>query len=290
MKFSAGTLNLSLVRLAATLFLAVSSVPLMVTGVSAAEIDAARMALERKYTTPHSLGEGYVFSARDGWETVNMTDLMYKYSRAALDSDLDDDGDSDHDYSEGSGLPILEPRAKKSKSKASKKTTQKATKKASAKVTTKAAKATTKTLTSSAGGVLSGGLSKVVSSIKGIGKPEPVTITWYTGHDLLNPSCWDNTDWHPTDASFAAALTMEGWTTKPKCFKFLELCHSAKKCAFVRVVDSCAGCAKGSKHVDLTKAAFTSLADLNEGMLTVQMRPATDPEDGWLENLWGPKV
>ncbi|OSD04342.1 hypothetical protein PYCCODRAFT_148891 [Trametes coccinea BRFM310] len=251
------------------------------------------MALERKYTTPHSLGEGYVFSARDGWETVNMTDLVYKYSRANLDSDLDDDGDGDDDYSGGFGLSTLEPRAKKAKksqSKASKKTTKKAVKNASAKVTSKAAKATTRKLTSSAGGVLSGGLSKVVNSIKGIGKPEPVTITWYTGHDLLNPSCWDNTDWHPTDASFAAALTMEGWTTKPKCFKFLELCHSAQKCAFVRVVDSCAGCAKGSKHVDLTKAAFMSLADLNQGMLTVQMRPATDPEDGWLENLWGPKV
>ena len=61
---------------------------------------------------------------------------------------------------------------------------------------------------------------------------------------------------------------------------FQSVCNSPKKCVFVRVVDSCAGCAKGSKHVDLTQAAFKELADLDTGLLTVQMRQATDP-DGW---------
>lgn len=104
------------------------------------------------------------------------------------------------------------------------------------------------------------------------------------------------------DASFACALTLDGWTTKPKCFKFLEracyiqtlrhalfdawtVCNSPKKCVFVRVVDSCAGCAKASKHVDLTQAAFKELADLDTGLLTVQMRQATDP-DGWYVYPW----
>lgn len=50
---------------------------------------------------------------------------------------------------------------------------------------------------------------------------------------------------------------------------------------FVRVVDSCAGCATGSKHVDLTQAAFKELSDLDTGLLQVQMREATDPTDGW---------
>ena len=49
----------------------------------------------------------------------------------------------------------------------------------------------------------------------------------------------------------------------------------------MRVVDSCAGCAKASKHVDLTQAAFKELADLDTGLLIVQMRQATDPADGW---------
>ena len=104
-----------------------------------------------------------------------------------------------------------------------------------------------------------------------------------------------------------SALTAEGWETAPKCFKFLErkrgfvvlklcanlafvfkVCNGSTKCIFVRVVDSCAGCAPGSKHVDLTKSAFSQLASLDEGVLNVQMRPCTDPLS-WFEDLWGPK-
>lgn len=55
---------------------------------------------------------------------------------------------------------------------------------------------------------------------------------------------------------------------------------NGKTCIFIRVVDTCAGCAKGSRHVDLTRAAFSELASLDEGVLTVQMRQATDP-DNW---------
>lgn len=62
------------------------------------------------------------------------------------------------------------------------------------------------------------------------------------------------------------------------------VCNTVKKCVFVRVVDSCAGCAKGSKHVDLTQAAFKELADLGTGILQVQMRQATDP-DGWCVDI-----
>ncbi|CAK5262734.1 unnamed protein product [Mycena citricolor] len=65
-------------------------------------------------------------------------------------------------------------------------------------------------------------LSGIWKGLKGIGSPSSVTITWYTGHDLLNPSCWAKTDWAPTDQSFVCAVTMEGWTDKPQCFKFIE--------------------------------------------------------------------
>lgn len=87
------------------------------------------------------------------------------------------------------------------------------------------------------------------------------------------------------------------------------VCNGPKKCIFVRVIDTCAGCARGSKHVDLTKSAFRSLADLDRGRLdNVRMRPATHPDEWWVynissriwlgqlltkslryEELWGPK-
>ncbi|KAJ3776586.1 hypothetical protein FB446DRAFT_721044 [Lentinula raphanica] len=126
-------------------------------------------------------------------------------------------------------------------------------------------------------------------ALKSLSKFIGVTITWYTGHDLLNPSCWANSEWTPTDESFVSALTLDGWETKPKCFDFLELCNGPQKCVFVRVVDSCAGCAVGSKHVDLTKAAFSQLASLDEGTLSVNMRLATSPNEAeWQPALWGP--
>ncbi|KAJ7179224.1 hypothetical protein C8R46DRAFT_630972 [Mycena filopes] len=131
--------------------------------------------------------------------------------------------------------------------------------------------------------------SGVLYGLKGIGKPQKgVIITWYTGHDLLNPSCWANTRWAPTDASFVCALTLQGWVEKPQCFSFLELCNSPEKCIFVRVVDTCAGCAAGSKHVDLTRSAFSKLARLDEGTMMVQYRQASEPTV-WFEDLWGPR-
>jgi hypothetical protein len=35
---------------------------------------------ELKYTRAHSLGSGYTFDPRDGWQTVNVSNLSYKYS------------------------------------------------------------------------------------------------------------------------------------------------------------------------------------------------------------------
>jgi len=57
------------------------------------------------------------------------------------------------------------------------------------------------------------------------------------------------------------------------------VCNGPTKCVFVRVIDSCAGCAEGTRHVDVTKAAFSQLADLATGILQVQMRHATKPMD-----------
>ncbi|KAJ6599164.1 hypothetical protein DFH09DRAFT_1130311 [Mycena vulgaris] len=131
-------------------------------------------------------------------------------------------------------------------------------------------------------------LGTVLNGLKGMGKPQPVVATWYTGHDLLNPSCWPNTAWAPTDASFVCALTLQGWEDKPRCFKFLELCNTPKKCVFARVVDTCAGCAKATHHVDLTRAPFGELATFDEGVVTIQSRTASDPDE-WFEDLWGPQ-
>ncbi|QRV72847.1 hypothetical protein RhiJN_00861 [Ceratobasidium sp. AG-Ba] len=206
---------------------------------------SAEMSKPSAYSRSHFYGSSYGFSPRDGWGTVAVTDLPYKYDNAT-------------------GTQTNPPPRRQ---------------RAGAK----------RVVGEVLGGTVSHALGATWNSVKGSGKSQDVTITWYTGEDLANPSCWPESDWAPTDASFACALTLEGWTTKPSCFKFLELCNGPDKCIFVRVVDTCAGCKKGSKHVDLTKAAFAELADLDLGILTVQMRIASDPRM-WHEELWGPKV
>ncbi len=37
-------------------------------------------ATELQYRRPHSLGRGYTFDPRDGWQTVNVSNLSYKYT------------------------------------------------------------------------------------------------------------------------------------------------------------------------------------------------------------------
>ncbi|EDR12818.1 expansin family protein [Laccaria bicolor S238N-H82] len=213
---------------ARAIFLAVFFLTLRVL---AKQSTPVRAISESKYTTAHSLGDSYKFDPRDGWQTVNVTNLQYKYPRDAS---------------------VSKPKSSKAIAP-------------------------------------SNGLSVAVDSVKNvlkglklIGEPKPVTVTWYTGQDLQNPSCWANGKWAPTDDSFACALTMQGWTGRPKCFEFLELCNSPTKCVYVRVVDTCAGCQAGSKHVDLTQAAFKQLATLDEGLLkNVQLRTAASEPDDW---------
>ncbi|KAH9999347.1 hypothetical protein BJV77DRAFT_939845, partial [Russula vinacea] len=186
---------------------------------------------EPKYTRVHSLGRGYTFDPRDGWQTVNVSNLSYKYNPRSPEI-------------RSAGKIISQHTSHNSLANKVKDT-----------------------------------VKDVFKNSMGKGKPVPVTITWYTGKDLLNPSCWETPVWAPTDNSFVCALTQEGWMSKPKCFQFLELCNGPEKCVFVRVVDSCAGCAKGTSHVDLTKAAFSRLANLDAGVLQVEMRPATEPSN-----------
>jgi len=81
-------------------------------------------------------------------------------------------------------------------------------------------------------------------------------------------------------SSFSSVSTEISRTMWVRLKITFTVCNTPKKCVFVRVVDTCAGCAAGSKHVDLTRAAFGQLADFDEGVLQVQLRPATEPH-GW---------
>lgn len=156
----------------------------------------SRAVLESRYTRPHSLGDNYVFDPRDGWETVNVTDMQYKYRR---DLPMEDSPLADLPLLAGNDSSALDTMDDDySASSLSKR---------------KLSVDHLKNVGKGVGKGVSAAVAKVIKTIQGIGKPEAVTITWYaidmslrfiltrsryTGHDLQNPSCWANGNWAPT--------------------------------------------------------------------------------------------
>jgi hypothetical protein len=114
---------------------------------------SARAVSESKYTKAHSLDNNYSFDPRDGWQSINVTNLQYKYRRQE-EPDLDLTGDL-----KGKS-PSLENRSKK-------------------KVHTAPHK------TGGLGQVIAGVVANIWKGLKGLGKPEPVTITWYFSYFVL---------------------------------------------------------------------------------------------------------
>ena len=124
------------------IILAISLPALALSG----QASSVRAITESKYSIAHSLGDGYIFDPRDGWQGINVTDLQYKYRRQP---ELEfDDGQAD-DYS------AIESRSKKPK-----KTPKKAHNK------------------TGLGSAITGVVNGVLKGLKGVGKPEPVIITW----------------------------------------------------------------------------------------------------------------
>lgn len=53
--------------------------------VSASATSVTRAVAESRYSHAHSLGDSYSFDPRDGWHSVNVSNLPYKYEPRALE-------------------------------------------------------------------------------------------------------------------------------------------------------------------------------------------------------------
>lgn len=96
---------------------------------------------ELKYSRAHSLGDDYTFNVQDGWQTVNISDLLYKYeppvSQTSYALDLGSALDS------GAVRPGLAKRSLKK-----------------------------------VGDAVKGAVKDIFKGLKAIGQAEAVTITW----------------------------------------------------------------------------------------------------------------
>jgi hypothetical protein len=60
---------------------------LSVTLPTRADGGTVRAALESRYSRAHSLGNSYIFDPQDGWQSVNVTNLPYKYRASHHEGD-----------------------------------------------------------------------------------------------------------------------------------------------------------------------------------------------------------
>lgn len=180
--------------LSATSLVLATALVLCPTNTAAADLRSYHNSLEARYARSHSLGDNYQFEARDGWHAVNISNLQYKYRREDTfdledtEDDVEDDPDELQKRDGKKAKASAKSKAKsKSKSKAKVQSKAKSSNKSKSKSNSKAKASSNK---SSVTGSLTSSLKKILDSIKAIGKPEPVTITWYVMDDqnAITPS------------------------------------------------------------------------------------------------------
>lgn len=144
----------------------------------AARFGTPEVLSEMTYARAHSLGTNYEFQESDGWEP---TAISISPSRRPLSS-----ADPAN-----SSLPLLEAGSPSLASKRSKKP--------------------------SLADTLVHTINSVWNGLRGFGHSEKVKITWYTGQDLENPSCWAQPTWAPTVSSrnLPFILRADGHRTNP---------------------------------------------------------------------------
>lgn len=160
---------------------------------SAADLRLSHNALEARYTRAHSLGDNYQFYPRDGWQTVNISNLQYKYRREdAFSLDFEGDPDDSNELDDPGDLTKRDSKNSKSHSKVKTTSHVKSTPKPKSKAkATSNAKATSKTKTKTDSKSVTksvSSLQQVVDTIKGVGNAEPVLITWYAPNALSQSS------------------------------------------------------------------------------------------------------
>lgn len=125
----------------------------------AARFGTPEVLSEMGYARPHSLGSSYTFHERNGWEPVIVSNPRFPLSPP------DPAAANTSLLLPGVGLPSL---------------------------------ATKRTKKPSLADTLVHTINSAWNGLRGFGTSEKVKITWYTGQDLQNPSCWAEPTWAPT--------------------------------------------------------------------------------------------
>jgi hypothetical protein len=161
----------------ATLLVLVSVLTLVPSRATAADLRSYHNSLEARYSRAHSLGDTYQFDPRDGWQSVNISNLAYKYRRQDPIILGEEAGNEAGELAKRSSKKSKSKSHSKSKTHSGSKPKATPQSKSKSKNKAKSSKSTESTTQSVSKSVSS--LGKIIDSIKGVGNSEPVTITWY---------------------------------------------------------------------------------------------------------------
>ena len=125
----------------------------------AARFGTPEILSEMAHARAHSLGTNYTFHESHGWEPVLVSSPHFRRSLSGSDT-------------ANISLPLSEAGLPSLASKRSKKP--------------------------SLADTLVHTINSAWNGLRGSGHSEKVKITWYTGQDLENPSCWAEPTWAPT--------------------------------------------------------------------------------------------
>jgi len=125
----------------------------------AARFGTPEVLSEMAYSRAHSLESNYAFHQSHGWESVQVSNPRFRRSLSGSDT-------------ANVSLPLPEAGLPSLPSKRGKKP--------------------------SLADTLVHAINSAWNGLRGSGHSEEVKITWYTGQDLENPSCWAEPTWAPT--------------------------------------------------------------------------------------------
>ncbi|KAG9285743.1 hypothetical protein G9A89_003422 [Geosiphon pyriformis] len=99
-------------------------------------------------------------------------------------------------------------------------------------------------------------------------------ITFYQDNDLKNAACYGRNGlrvYNAKNTDMIAAMAMDGLEM---CYKCVEIKNHVKsvKTIVVKVIDICGGC-PNKQNIDLTRSAFSKLAQLDQGRVNIVWRP-----------------
>ncbi|RIB15007.1 expansin module family protein, partial [Gigaspora rosea] len=100
--------------------------------------------------------------------------------------------------------------------------------------------------------------------------------TYYEADQLQNAACYGRDGLKPYNAKPSDSIAAIPMTNFDFCFQCAEVKNVATgKSIIVKFIDKCAGCDPGC--IDLTKSAFSQLADPSCGVINIAWRTATCP-------------